>query len=128
MGWDKDSLTSKQRERVENAWSPETGVAKPSKYRNVRTEYNGKMYDSKREAAFAAELDLRQTAGEITGYLEQVPFRLPGGIVYRADFLIVGKNGELRLVDIKGVETDVFKLKAKLMQVSYPWLPLEVVK
>ena len=54
-----------------------------SKYRAVRTEYNGEKYDSKFEAGQAALLDIRLRAGEIKGWerqfkVECVPFTSDG--------------------------------------------------
>lgn len=60
---------------------------KPSKYRNVKVELDGERYDSKLEFDFHQVLKRRQKAGEIGLILRQVPFRLEGGVVYRADFV-----------------------------------------
>lgn len=91
----------------------ETGSTgeKPNKYRNKRT--NG--YASKREADRAAELDMLQKAGEIAGYAKQVPFLLAGGIKYYADFVVLYFDGYYEIEDAKGVRTDVYKLKKRLM-------------
>lgn len=90
-----------------------------SKYRNVRTAYAGKVYDSKREAQRAAELDLLIKAGEIAGKLEQVPFALPGGVVYRADFVVLRNDGTWYAEDAKGVRTKEYKIKARLFAERY---------
>ena len=97
------------------------GADKPrqSKYRNVRTAYAGKVYDSKREAQRAAELDLLIKAGEIAGKLEQVPFALPGGVVYRADFVVLRNDGTWYVEDAKGVRTKEYKIKARLFAERY---------
>ena len=88
---------------------------KESKYHNRRTEYKGDTYDSQAEANRAAELDLLIRAGEIAGYARQVPFLLDGGITYRADFVVLGLDGTYRIEDVKGVRTDLYKAKKKLM-------------
>lgn len=59
----------------------------PRKYRNEPTVLDEVRYDSKLEARCAAWHDLRVKAGEILWWTRQVPFRLEGGVVYRADFL-----------------------------------------
>jgi hypothetical protein len=46
---------------------------------------------------------------------------------YIADFLITYKDGSQVVIDIKGVATDVFKLKAKLFNFHYPDLELKVI-
>jgi hypothetical protein len=97
---------------------------KPSKYHAVQT--NG--YASKKESRVAQELHLRQRAGEISDLREQVPFVLVEGrngvqpVTYIADFvyrewrmvdgLRVGKDV---VADAKGMRTDVYKLKARMM-------------
>jgi hypothetical protein len=92
------------------------GDPKPSKYRNKRTEYKGKVYDSGREANRAAELDLLVKAGEIAGYAEQVPFLLAAGIIYRADFVVLEWDGTYRVEDVKGVRTKEYRLKKRMMR------------
>lgn len=88
--------------------------SKRSKYGAVKTEYraaNGvtRKYDSKREAAYAAELDLRQKAGEVVWWLAQIPFLLPGGVRLVVDFMVeewVESQGQrtrcVRFCDVKG--------------------------
>ena len=41
-------------------------------------------------------------------------------ITYIADFVITDSNGQVIVVDVKGKETDVFKLKKKMFQYRYP--------
>jgi hypothetical protein len=92
------------------------GDPKPSKYRNHKTPYKGKVYDSQREANRAAELDMLVKAGEIAGYAEQVGFLLAGGIVYRADFVVLEWDGTYRVEDAKGVRTKEYRIKKRLMK------------
>ena len=63
------------------------GPSSGSKYKNVRTTYNGILYHSKKEADTARDLDLRVKSGDLTYWIRQVPFDLPGGVRYIADFL-----------------------------------------
>lgn len=95
------------------------GKPKRSKYRNVKTERDGKVYASKREADRHTELQLLQQAREIAFFLEQVPFRLPGGIVYLADFVVLHLDGSYTVEDAKGFRTDVYKIKKKLMKETF---------
>jgi hypothetical protein len=87
-----------------------------SKYNNRRTELDGKTYDSAREAGRAAELKLLVAAGEIAAVLEQVNFRLPGGVVYRADFVLLKWDGTFTVEDAKGVRTKEYSIKRRLMR------------
>ena len=53
-------------------------------------------------------------------FLMQVPFHLPGGVKYLLDFQIFWANKEISFVDVKGVRTDVYKLKKKQVEQLYP--------
>lgn len=88
---------------------------KRAKYGNRKTEVDGKTYDSAREAKRHGELALLQKAGEIYGWAEQVTFLLPGGVKYRADFVILNKDGTWTVEDTKGVRTKDYLIKKKLM-------------
>lgn len=107
--------------------------AERSKYHAIRTEYNGITYDSKAEARFAQELDLKVKAGQIKYWLRQIPFYLPAGIVYRCDFMVVhedpaGEQGQwVQYFDVKGMDTPVSKLKRKQVEALYP-VKIQVVK
>lgn len=98
-----------------------------SKYSNARTDYNGRTYDSKAEARYAMGLDMRQRAGEVLYWLWQVPFHLPGKTVYRCDFAVFESDGSAHYVDVKGIETQLFKLKKRQVEELYP-VTIEVVK
>lgn len=65
---------------------------KRPKYGNQRTEVDGLKFDSKHEAQVYEELMLRVRAGELRCVMRQVPFDLPGGIKYFADFVAIGPD------------------------------------
>ena len=95
------------------------GVTKPRKYRNTPTVYKSsqgfeRRYDSKKEAAFAFGLD--HTEG---WWIPQVPFPLPGGVTYRADFMHVGADGKPRFYDVKGRDTQASINKRKQVFALY---------
>lgn len=97
-------------------------VAKPSKYRNVKTVLDGITFDSKREAIRYALLKLEEKAGRIWGLELQVPYplRVFGALIatYRADFAYW--RDETRIVeDVKGVRTRDYIMKKKLMKALY---------
>jgi hypothetical protein len=97
--------------------------AAPSKYKAVRTGH----YHSRKEARYAADLALRQKAGEISFWLEQVPFRLPGDTVYRLDFAVFEKFDEfgenllwrIKWVEVKGKDLQLGKIKRKQTEEIY---------
>lgn len=91
-----------------------------SKYGNKTTLHNGVQYHSKKEAAYAESLDLLVKAGEIESWERQVRISLDVGDYhicnYYVDFLIHHKDGIREFVEIKGFETDVWRLKWKLFE------------
>lgn len=103
---------------------------KPSKYRNVRTEYpagSGEWYDSKAEAARAAALAEGKASGQYRLVLRQPTFRL--GVVenvYRPDFLVVDHVGDCWAEDVKGKPTPKFNRDKKLWA-RYGDVPLRVI-
>ncbi len=76
-------------------------------------------FDSKHEAEVYDILRLLWEAGELRLLLLQVPFRLPGGIRYRADFLIQEPDGWVRILDAKGCRTKEFIMKKKQVEDLY---------
>ena len=102
-----------------------------SKYFNRKTIYNGTVYDSKKEAKRAYELNMLQRSGLISNlerqrqFVLQECFKVRGksvrSITYVADFYY-WDNQKLTWVaeDTKGFRTDVYKLKKKLFLYKYP--------
>lgn len=94
-----------------------------SKYRNIPTEIDNITFASKAEAFRYAELKLLQHAGIISDLELQPNFRLKveGELVctYRGDFSYRDKRGLLVVEDVKGVQTPLFRLKAKLFRALY---------
>lgn len=98
---------------------------KKTKYNNVRQTYDGYSYDSKFEARVAAELDLMKQAGEITDWERQFPVRIEynGRLIctYYCDFRLIYPDQTYELLEAKGMETEVYRLKRKLLEII--WLP-----
>lgn len=78
---------------------------KRQKYGNKRVEVDGIKFDSQHEAMIYKELMLRKQAGEIMAVLRQVPFDLPGGIKYFADFCIIMPDHTIQVIDAKSEAT-----------------------
>lgn len=97
------------------------------KFGAKRTEFGGRTYDSKKEAEYAAQLALEQRSGAVLFWLEQVPFRLQGGVVYRLDFMVFESSGDVRCIEVKGMRTKEFNIKMKMMAEAYPLVEIEVV-
>ena len=98
-----------------------------NKFNAKKTEYNGNVYDSKKEADFARDLDLLIRAREVLGYKTQVDYPVfinnKKVFSYKLDFEITDKDGRVRLVDIKGYKKgsayQIFKLKRKCVEAYY---------
>ena len=93
-----------------------------SKYRNIKTEVDGIVFDSKAEARRYAELRLLEKANEISDLRLQYPFECKGNekkiCNYKADFDYY--HGDQWVIeDVKGFRTQVYQLKKKLVEALY---------
>lgn len=106
-----------------------------SKYRAVKTEYNGRKYDSRFEARVAHDLDVRLRAGEISGWepqfrIECMPFDANGDPVpqckvsHKVDFRIHELDGTFTLLEAKGMETADYLMRRKWL--LHFWLPVHL--
>lgn len=106
--------------------------AKPNKFGAQRTTLDGIKFDSKAEATYYSTLKLRERAGEVHSVEIQRPFALTinGYLIgtYKADFCFWDVlEDRYRVIDVKGVATPVFKLKAKMVKALYGF-DVEVVQ
>lgn len=103
---------------------------KYNKYNASKTVVDGIRFDSRAEARRYRELKLLQRAGEIKDLELQPSFLLVDGfkcrgksyrdVRYIADFAYIEIKTRLHVVeDVKGVETEVFRLKKKLFLKKY---------
>lgn len=108
------------------------GKEKKSKYGAKKTKIDGICFDSKLEAEYYSMLKLRQKAGEIAGFCRQPRFVViegqngEKGTEYVADFIEFMPDGRYRIVDVKGMKTEVFRLKMKAFRARYPGLEVEI--
>lgn len=91
-------------------------TAKPSKYRSTETVIDGMRFDSKLEGRRYMQLKALKEAGEVTWFTRQVPFYLPGGVRYVADFLIKWADGSTTIEDTKGLDTAMSKAKRRIAE------------
>lgn len=99
-----------------------------SKYNNQKIRVGGEVFDSKREYNRWRELRLLERSGIIRNLQRQVKFRLIDSqktperterpCDYIADFVYY-ENGKRIVEDCKGMRTDVYKIKRKLMLEKY---------
>lgn len=92
------------------------------KFRAVPTETDGIKFSSRSEAQYYTRLKAQQASGEVVGFLRQVPFYLPGGVKYVCDFMVFRADGEVQVIDVKGMETESFRAKKRMVEALYPWL------
>ena len=112
----------------------ERAEMKKSKYGNVKTEFEGLKFDSKKEAAYYSKLALLQKSGIIVSIYPQPVFILQDSYVkdgkkirainYRADFMVEYKDGHTEVVDVKGYKNKVYELKKKMFHYKYPDLTI----
>lgn len=107
-------------------WIP-GGAKRGSKYSAQPTEVDGIRFDSKAEARYYQGLKARVAAGELAYFLRQVPLHLPGRTRYVVDFVEFWTDGRVRYVDVKGVETAMFRMKKRQVEALYP-ITIEVEK
>lgn len=104
---------------------------KKSKYMSKKTHCSDceHLHDSAYEADYCSTLKLRQRQGEFVRFRTQVSFEvLPSfpsftgkkirAVNYVADFVVEHHNGIMEIVDAKGVQTELFKVKWKMLQFS----------
>jgi hypothetical protein len=113
-----------------------------SKYNAKKTQYDGILFDSKKEARRYRELKLLERAGKISDLeLQKVYELIPAqyatstevytkgknkgqlkrgellerAVLYKADFKYVDENGYTVVEDTKGIRTKEYIIKRKLM-------------
>jgi gp72 family protein len=107
-----------------------------SKYRAKKTEIDGIKFDSKKEAKRYIALRELEKKGNIEKLMLQPRFLLQEGfrkngkayrkIEYVADFMYE-QDGKLIIEDVKGIKTDVYKLKQKLFEKKYQDLTIKEI-
>jgi hypothetical protein len=110
-----------------------------NKYKNHRTEIDGIVFASKKEAQYYVDLKERLLKEDIRCFERQVEYELIPpyenaegkkikAMKYVADFVYMDKSGKEHIIDVKGLVTDVFRLKKKVFEWRYPTKVIEVVK
>lgn len=105
--------------------------ARRNKYGNIRTKFNGEVFDSKAEAADDQRFRMLEAAGDIGGYARQVsiPLRARKGVRMRLDFMVnqrrphtcthcghVDQVAGLVLMDRKGMVTRDWENKRRILE------------
>lgn len=123
---------------------------KPSKMRNIKTEVDGMIFDSQREANYYCQLKLYKSVGLISDFFMQHSFLIQEGyrkgnkwikpVYYKADFVVFKplrtENEYTHLFDVriktevhevKGRWTEVAKVKRKMFEKRYPEYEMVII-
>lgn len=103
-----------------------------TKYKAQPVVIDGIRFASKLEGRYYANLKLQQRAGEVTNVELQKPYLVTIGgkliCTYRSDFAFWDMREQReRVVDCKGVDTPVSKLKRKLVEAIHG-IQIEIVR
>lgn len=90
------------------------------KFNAKPTEIDGIKFGSKKESKRYQELKILRDSGEVLFFLDQVPFRLPGNVKYRCDFLVFWRDGTVTIEDVKGMKIEPYPTKKKILEALYP--------
>ncbi len=129
MNWTEEQYEEYQRKcGILNTIQP----AKKPKYNNNRIKVDGILFDSQFEADYYNNLKLQLRMGTIKGFCRQAQFILLEGFagsqpeIYKADFIVFNLDGTAEVIDTKGVETEVFKIKHKQFKAKFPGLDIKI--
>ena len=103
---------------------------KRNKFNAIKTTIDGITFDSRKESVRYSQLKLYEKGGLISDLRLQVPYELIPKLVingkteraikYVADFVYYDTVHKVEIVeDVKGMITDIFKIKYRLMKVLH---------
>lgn len=123
-------LVSKIRSDSVTAPANLPGTESKLKYGNRVTEVDGIRFDSEKEADYYWQLHWLMREGTVKEVELQPKFVLQPGykrdgkkirpIIYRADFKVTEADGHIYYVDTKGMRTQVYLIKKKMLLYKYP--------
>ena len=73
------------------------------KFSAVATKIGQQRFDSKKEARRYMDLQHLRLSREVVFFIRQTRFDLPGGLIWRADFVVFWKDGSVTVEDVKGL-------------------------
>ena len=113
-------------------------VRTTSKYQNKKVTYNDIQFDSIKEKNRYIQLKMLEKLGEIKDLQLQKTFTLQPSfkkngttyrsITYKADFVYLDLRTNKNIIeDVKGMRTEVYKIKKKLFEYNYPDLEIKEI-
>lgn len=119
--------------KVKSFTLPQVGDGqRRGKFGSLKAEVNGIIFDSVMEARYYVYLLNQKAEKKIKTFDMQVSYELIPKLTdkvtgkkiqatnYIADFVITDNKGKKTVVDVKGKETEVFRIKEKLFRYRYP--------
>jgi hypothetical protein len=88
---------------------------------------DGQYFASTLEHKYKKHLDMLIKTGDVVFYLQQIPLRLTGNVKYVVDFLVFYSDGSILFEEVKGIMTDVAKIKIKQAEELYP-INIKIIK
>lgn len=87
----------------------------------TKQTYNGRSYRSRKEAEYAMYLDAQLKAKQIKDWKYEQKIELCGEYGsrvcnYYVDFTITHNDNKTEYIEIKGMQSDIWRLKKKLME------------
>jgi hypothetical protein len=129
MNWTEEEYEAYLKKRGQKVEKP-----KVQKYKNKGVWYDGMYFRSQLECKRYCQLKILCSNGEIAGFVLQPEFILQEGndknrgITYKADFLILNKDGTYEVEDTKGYESQQWKRTYKQFKLRYPDINLKILK
>ena len=126
MGWDNLPPHLMKRIRSDSVTAPANlpGAVPVLKYGNAITEVDGIRFDSRKEAKYYEDLLWQQRTGAVKSIELQPAYEVAGKkirpIIYKADFKVTEASGHVYYVDTKGMRTQVYLIKKKMLLYRYP--------
>jgi hypothetical protein len=100
------------------------GTGKKNKYNAKKQTYNGNKYDSTLEAKVAEDLDWQLKSGDLIEVKRQVKIPLMVNKIlicnYYMDFKVIDKHGQVKYIEVKGMELPLWQMKKKLFIALLP--------
>ena len=98
--------------------------SRTNKYNSKKTKYGDRIYHSALEASYARDLDWMKKAGEIKKWTPQFKLSLDinGTHIanYFMDFMVELNDGRIEMHEVKGYETDVWRMKWRIAVAIFP--------
>jgi len=106
--------------------------SRTNKYNSKKSKYGDRIYDSALEASYAKDLDWMKKAGEIKEITPQFKLRLDinGTHIanYFMDFKVELPDGRIEMHEVKGYETDVWRMKWRIAVAIFPQYNFVLIK